>query len=333
MTIEAPVAHATPSKKAPIAQRLRGGAGDLRDYGVFIAVVLLFVALSFSSKAFFTTQNLLNLLDQWTPVALMALGGTIVVIAGGFDLAVGSIYILSGVLAVSVASSMSAALGTLTGIVVGAACGLINGLLITFGRMNHFVATIGTLIAYSGLAVAVTSGFIITVDDPAFAWLGTAKWLGVQLSIWILAASIAATSLLLARTTFGRQARAVGGNIEAARLSGVRTNSVIISAYLFSGLMAGIAAVLLASRSSSASATASSSAQFLVWTAILVGGNSLVGGEGAIWRTVVGVWLLALIANGFNLLGVSPTYQQVVTGVILLLSVAIDGLIRSRKSR
>lgn len=333
MTIEAPTANVKTPKSPPRQswRRLRGA--DLRDYGVFIAVVLLFIALSFASPAFFTTQNLLNLLDQWTPVALMALGGTIVVIAGGFDLAVGSTYILSSVLAVSVASSTTATLGTLAGIVVGVACGLVNGLLITVGRMNHFVATIGTLIAYSGLAVAVTSGFILTVDDPSFAWLGTTKWLGIQLSIWILVAAVAASSLLLARTTFGRQARAVGGNIEAARLSGVSTNSVIIAAYTFSGLTAGVAAVLLASRSSSASATASSSAQFLVWTAILVGGNSLVGGQGAIWRTVVGVLLLALIANGFNLLGVSPTYQQVVTGVILLLSVAIDGWIRSRKSR
>jgi ribose transport system permease protein len=323
----------TPNLPVPdVAPRRRRSIASARDYSTLIAVGALFLTLCFSSAVFFTERNLLNVLNQWTPVALMALGGTVVVIVGGFDLSVGSIFVLSGVVAAKVATSTSAEVGIVAGLAVGVACGLSNGLLITFGRMNDFVATIGTLIAYSGLAVAVTGGFTISVDDPDFGWLGRTAPLGIQLSIWILAAAIAATSFLLAATVFGRRARAVGGNLEAARLSGVRTSSVIITAYLISGLSAGIAAVLLASRSLSAIADTSSGAAFQVWTAILVGGNSLVGGAATIWRSVVGVVLLALIANGFNLLGVSPTYQQVVTGGILLASVGIDGFVRSRKS-
>jgi ribose transport system permease protein len=308
----------------------RGMGARIRDLGVVVACLVLVVALGFASPAFLTGPNLLNLLDQWAPTALMALGGTVVVIVGGFDLAVGSVFLLSAVLGATVGTVASGAVGLVAGIAVGALCGVVNGLLITVGRMNHFVATVGTLIAFSGLAVAVTGGFVITVPDPAFGWLGSARPLGVPVSIWIMVVAIALTSFLLARTAFGRRARAVGGNIEAARLSGVRTGGVIVTAYLIAGLLAGLAAVLVASRSLSATANVAASPQFMVWTAILVGGNSLVGGRATVWRTVVGVALLALIANGFNLLGVPPTYQQVVTGLILLLSVAVDGWARNR---
>jgi ribose transport system permease protein len=310
----------------------RFNAKNLRDYTVIFAVAALFVVLSISSAAFLTERNLLNVAEQWAPVGFMALGGTVVIIAGGFDLSVGSIYVLSGVVAAKVANGTSAEIGLIAGVLAGAALGLFNGFLVTIARMNHFVATVGTLIMFSGIAQVMTDGSIVAVTAGGFNWLGDTKWLGVRLSIWLLLVAIVLFSFLLSRTSFGRQARAVGGNIEAARLAGLRTDAVVAGAYVLSGLTAGIAAALVASRSVSASANASTGIEFQVWTAIMVGGNSLIGGEGAVWRTVVGVALLALISNGFNLLGVSPTYQQVVTGAILLLSVGIDSYTRSRRA-
>jgi len=323
----------TPAVQVPRPAFLqRFNLGRVRDYGVVIALVALFLVLSVSSNAFLTERNLLNIAQQWAPVGLMALGGTIVIIAGGFDLSVGAIYVVAGVISAKVANATSAEIGILAGLGAGLAFGLINGLLVTIGRLNHFVATIGTLIVYSGLAVAISGGFVIAVSDPNFGWLGETKLLNAKLSVWILLLAVVLCSFLLARTPFGRRARAVGGNIEAARLSGVRTHVILASTYVISGLSGGLAAVLVASQSLSASANTSSGVEFAVWTAILVGGNSLNGGEGAISRTIVGVCLLALIANGFNLLGVNPTYQQMVTGGILLASVGLDAWIRSRRA-
>jgi ribose transport system permease protein len=310
----------------------RFGLKNLRDYTVLFAVVALFIVLSISSDVFLTERNLLNVVEQWAPVGFMALGGTLVVVAGGFDLSVGAIYVLCGVIATKVANSTSTEVGLIVGVAAGAGLGLFNGLLVTVARMNHFVATIGTLIVFSGLAEVMTGGSIVTATSDGFNWLGDTKWFGVRITIWLFVVAIAACSFLLSRTWFGRQARAVGGNIEAARLAGLRTDAIVASTYVISGLTAGIAAVLVASRNVSATSNASTGIEFQVWTALLVGGNSLIGGEGAIWRTVVGVALLALIANGFNLLGVSPTYQQVVTGGILLLSVGLDAWTRGRRA-
>ncbi len=301
------------------------------DFVVVGALVVLFVTLSLTSDAFLTQQNLLNVVEQWAPVGLMALGGTVVIIAGGFDLSVGGIFVVAGVAAASIANATSAEIGILAGLVVGLGLGTINGLLTTVGRMNPFVATIGTLIVYSGLGVAITGGFVITVTDGGFGWIGRSEALGVKLSIWILLIGIVLISFLLGRTTYGRRLRAVGGNLQAARLSGLRTNVITTAAYAISGLTAGLAAVLVASRSASATSSTANVA-FDVWTAILVGGNSLVGGEGAVWRTVVGVFLLALIHNGFNLLALDPSYKQMVTGVILLTAVGLDAAFRMRRS-
>jgi ribose transport system permease protein len=297
---------------------------SLRNYGPALAILVLFVTLSFSSNVFLHTTNLLNILEQWAPVGIMALGGTFVLIAGGFDLSIGAMYVLAAILAAKVMNATNVPLGILAGLGVGAGLGLINGLLGTVGRMNVFVATLGTSIVYGGFATAITSGSIVVINKQGFGFLATDSFLGVNIAIWILLACGVLSAFLLARTVLGRGIFAVGGNIDAARLAGVRIHLTRIVAFTLSGLAGGIAGLLVASQSLSADANNYTTTAFNVWTALLIGGNSMLGGEGAVWRTLVGVALLALIGNGFDLLSLNPLYQQVVTGAILLGAIGLD---------
>lgn len=327
MTIRAVVGDGT--RQALIGRRLSVGA--VRDYGIVLALLLLFVALTFSSDIFLTQRNLLNILDEWSPVAIMALGGTFVLLAGGFDLSIGGIFAVSGIIAAQAANGSSVELGFLAGIAIGFGLGLANGLLVTVGRMNPFVATIGTSIVYSGLAAVITSGYLVQVTKEGFDVLAQTSFLNAKLSVYFFAAAIAVSSSLLNLTSFGRYVRAIGANSEAARLSGVRVDLVRASTYALSGLGGGLAGVLVVSKSLSANPGAGTSGiQFNVWAALLLGGNSVFGGVGAVWRTVVGVLLLALIQNGFNLLNVDPLWQQIATGLILLWAVALDAWARRR---
>jgi ribose transport system permease protein len=309
----------------------RVSLGRMADYAILLTVAALFITLSVTSSAFLTSANLLNLLDQWSPVCFMALGGTLVLIAGGFDLSIGAIYAMAGVIAVKVTNDTTAPIGMLAGVLTGAGLGLGNGFLVSVLRMNVFVATIGMSIVVSGLALVMTSGSVVVTSNLNFELFGTTTFLGVQLSIWVMAVAIGISALVLNRMSVGRYIRAIGGNIEAARLSGVRTEGVRTLTFVASGLGGGIAGVVVASEAISANANAFSGAQYSVWTALLIGGNSMYGGEGAIWRTLVGVAMLALIGNGFDLLNVNPLYQEIVTGGILLLAVAVDMRIRHRR--
>jgi ribose transport system permease protein len=303
----------------------------MADFAILLTVSALFITLSVTSSAFLTSANLLNLLDQWSPVCFMALGGTLVLIAGGFDLSIGAIYAMAGVVAIKVTNDTTAPVGMIAGVLAGAALGLGNGFLVSVLRMNVFVATIGMSIVLTGLALVMTGGSVVVTSNMNFELFGTTTFLGVQLSIWVMIVAIGLSALVLNRMSVGRYIRAIGGNIEAARLSGVRTEWVRTLTFVASGLGGGIAGVVVASEAISANANAFSGAQYSVWTALLIGGNSMYGGEGAIWRTLVGVAMLALIGNGFDLLNVDPLYQEIVTGGILLLAVAVDMRIRHRR--
>jgi ribose transport system permease protein len=304
-------------------------ASRLRQHVVLVALLILFVTLSITSDVFLTERNLLNILQQWAPVGIMAMGASVVLIGKGFDLSIGSMFTLSGIAAVVVAEQVNVPVGVLAGAGTGAALGLINGLLITAVRINAFVATLGTSIVFAGLAAGLTGGTIQTVTDPSYGFAHD-ELLGVRMSAWTMVAIFIVLTLVLAKTTVGRYTFAVGANEEAARLAGVRVNRIRTWGFVVSGLAAGIAAVITSSRSLSADAGGGDVVAWQVWTAMLIGGNSMLGGEGAMWRALAGVFLLALIGNGFDLLGVNPLYQQVATGTILVLAVGLDAVGRAR---
>lgn len=304
----------------------------VRDYGIVASFALLFVVLTLSSSAFLTSTNLLNILDQWSPTLIIAVASTIVFVAGGFDLSVGSVYALAGVTAALLTPDVGVVPALAIGVAAGAVCGVVNGLLVTVGRINAFIATLATSMMIVGLAYLLTRGDLISVSDPGFSTLGAGEWLGVSYAIWICVGVVVLCGVLLGRTVFGRFAYATGGNPEAARLSGINVTAVRTIAFTLSGACAALAGVIVASRVSTGQADAGGLTLAIdAVTGIVIGGTSILGGAGAIWRTVLGVLLLALLGNGFNLLGLNATDQQIVKGAIVLLAVAVDAWARTAK--
>ena len=215
-------------------------------------------------------------------------------------------------------------------LLVATALGLFNGLLVAGFQINPFVATLATGMMIRGLAVVITSGFLVTVADERYTIIGREAVLGVKYSVWLFAAFAAICGFLLARTKFGRHVYAVGGNAEAARLSGIRVGWVKALTFGISGVAAGLAGLIASSRVSTGQADAGSLIELTAIAAVVIGGTSIAGGEGAIWRTMVGILLLALIGNGFNMLRVEPFYQDIVKGAIIVVAVAIDAWSKRR---
>jgi ribose transport system permease protein len=322
-----------------LAERLPGRLrrlelAALRDYGVVVAFVALFITLSLSSDVFLTSQNMKNLAFQTAPVGIIAVGGTLVFIAGGFDLSVGAISGYAGITAAQAFNSTGVGLwGALTlGALVGLAFGIGNGLLVTVGRVNPFIATLATSIIINGLGQLVTSGNLVSVQAERFTTLGLGTVWGINYPIFVWFGFALACGFLLSRTMLGRYIYAAGGNPEAARLSGVRVNVVRATTFAISGLSAGIAGVILVSEVGTAQWNANTGIEFDAITAIVLGGTSLLGGEGAIWRSVLGAFFLQVIGNGFNLLGTTPEAQYVIKGVILAAAVSLDAWARRKRA-
>jgi ribose transport system permease protein len=328
-TTERPAA----TRRVSMPARLRAAlGGPLRRAGIIGPFLVLFVVLSVASGPFFTKVNLLDILDQQASTLIIAAAGTLVLVAGGIDLSVGAIYALAGVTAAKLALTMPPAVAVLAGVAVGLVVGLANGLITTVGRINSLIATLAMSFVISGLASLVTSGnLIIDYSRPGFADLARTSFLTVNTSTWIMIAVVGVFGLLLSRTTSGRYIYAAGSNAEAARLAGIRVHRVRVLTFVLSGGAAALGGVIDTSRVLSAQASnGQTTLTFTVLAGIVVGGTSILGGDGAIWRTITGVLFIALIGNGSDLLGLNPLYDQIALGVILLLAVGSDAWSRVR---
>lgn len=297
----------------------------IRRTGILIPFLFTLVALSIVSPSFLRFQNLTNILDQQAGIIIVASAGTLVLIAGGIDLSIGAIYGLAGATSAQIATSVSTPVGILCGLGLGLAVGLANGLIVTRFRINALIGTLAMSFVVSGIGAVLTKGnLVVAFDHPDFQLFAATRILGITSAAWMMIVIVIAVGVLLARTTFGRYVYATGGNAEAARLGGVRVNGIRVATFALSGVAAAMAGVLDASRVLSAQASSGQFLTFTVLTGIIVGGTSIMGGEGSIRRTVIGCLFVALVANGFNLLGLDPFYQQITLGVILLLAVGID---------
>jgi ribose transport system permease protein len=304
----------------------------LRSVGILLPFVVLFVTLTLASSAFATKVNLLNILDQQSATLIIAAAGTLVLVSGGIDLSVGAVYSLAAVTAAEAAQHHNAWLAIALGIGAALLVGLVNGLVTTILRINSLIATLAMSFVISGIASRITKGnLLVLFDNKSFGSLARTEFATVKTSIWLMVVAVIVLGLVLARTTAGRYMYAVGGNAEAARLSGVRVDAVRILAFVLSGGAAGLAGVIDASRVLSASASAENTTlAFTVLAGIVVGGTSILGGDGAVWRSVVGVLFIALIGNGYILLGLDPLYEQITMGVILIAAVSLDAFARRR---
>lgn len=293
-------------------------------FGIVLVLVALVIVLSMMSSAFFTPRNLLNVLAQVAPAGIVACGAALVIIAGGFDLSAGSIFAISGIIGAYLANTTAALVAIMAGASAGLLLGIVNGGVITLFGINSFIATLATGFIFRGVATMITGGFLVGVTNPSFSVLGNTRILTVPIPVFVFAGVAVATGLLLSQTKLGRYIYATGGNLEAARLSGVRVNLVRVATYAISGLCAGIGGVIFASRVSTGQADAGTGLELTVIAAVVVGGISIKGGEGSIWRAVVGVLLIALIGNGFNILNINPFYQSIAQGMIILIAVGVD---------
>ena len=327
---------AAPSRFGPariLGARVQAlGQGRWRAAGIVFPFLILFIVLTIASSSFATKANLLNILDQQAATLIIAGAGTLVLVSGGIDLSVGSIYGLSGVVAAELAlHNWPAGLAILVGVLVGFAAGLINGVVATYFRISALIATLAMSFVLAGLGSLITQGNLLNLfTHQSFSDLTRTSIFTVDSSIWLMVVAVIALGLFLARTTTGRYMYAAGGNPEAARIAGVRVNVVRVVAFMLSGGAAGLAGVIDASRVLSAQSQDNSSLTFTVLAGIVVGGTSILGGEGAVWRTVVGVLFIALIGNGYDLLGLNPLYEQITLGVLMILAVGLDAWSRGR---
>ncbi|MBL8131713.1 MAG: ABC transporter permease [Anaerolineae bacterium] len=312
----------------------------LLDYGIVIGFAALFMLLSFQTEAFLTPRNQLNILDQAHQIGLMAVAVTVVIIAGGFDLSMGAIFAMSGVVAAFVARDLGQVeafagaapyLGWIAGIATGALLGLLNGVLVTFLQINTFVATLASGIVIRGLALIITQAEQVRVPDDAFQALARGSIGDFRNTIFLWLGFALLMTLLLTRTRLGRYIFASGDNPEAARLAGINVNLVRTIAFGISGFAAGLSGVISASKFQKAQNDAGQGLELIAIAAVVIGGTSIMGGEGAVWRTVLGVLLLRLIENGFNLANVDTFYQDVFQGLIILFAVALDALRHRRR--
>lgn len=303
----------------------------LADNGALGGLLLLVVVLSVLSPDFLSARNLLNVGVQAAVVAVLAFGSTFVIVTGGIDLSVGSVAALAGVVTgwTAVDQGLPVPLALLAGIAVGVLAGLVNGALVAYGRLPAFIATLAMLSVARGLALVLSGGSPILVP-PAITALGRDLGDLVPVPVLVMIGMGLLTAFILNRTYSGRAMYAIGGNEEAARLSGIAVTRQTLVVYGLSGAFAAVAGILLAGRLASAQPTAALGYELDAIAAVVIGGASLSGGVGRASGTLIGALVLAVLRNGLNLLAVSAFWQTVVIGVVIALAVLTDTLRRRR---
>ncbi|MDQ1007217.1 ribose transport system substrate-binding protein [Streptomyces sp. V4I23] len=306
-----------------------GGAWSVRrillDNGALTALVVLVAAMSLLSGDFLTTQNLLNVGVQAAVTAILAFGVTFVIVSAGIDLSVGSVAALSATVLAWTATSEGVPvwLAVVLAVATGLACGFVNGALVSYGKLPPFIATLAMLSIGRGLSLVISQGSPIAFPDSVSVLGDTlGGWLPVPVLVMVAMGLV--TALILARTYIGRSMYAIGGNEEAARLSGLRVKRQKLVIYALSGLFAAVAGIVLASRLVSAQPQAAQGYELDAIAAVVIGGASLAGGVGKASGTLIGALILAVLRNGLNLLSVSAFWQQVVIGVVIALAVLLD---------
>jgi ribose transport system permease protein len=302
-------------------------------YGMIIGLIALVVVTTALDSSFLQTNNLLNLLRQWAPPGLMAVGMTFVIISGGFDLSVGGTYAAAAVLSAALALVMPIPAAIALAVLMGGGIGLVNGVVITRLEVNPFVATLGMGFIVTGLTEVISNAHPIMVEDPAFQIFGGGDILGVPIPGILLIVALLVGGVVLARSVYGRYVYAIGGGDEASRLTGLRTRSVRTLAYVITGALAALAGCVIASQLGEGQGDIGLNVELGVITIVIVGGNAVSGGEGAMWRTATGIGILAVLGNAFDHLQVSTFWQEVIEGCIIIAALAIDSYGKRRGQR
>jgi ribose transport system permease protein len=312
-----------------VRERISGAISQLAAAG---ALIVVFIFLSFASPVFLSADNLFNIGSQTAVTAVIAIGMTLVIITAGIDLSVGSVSALSGVLGVMMMADagLPVPLAILGGILVGAVCGLVNGLLVSVAGLNPFIATLGMLTVARGLTFIFTNAVAVFGAPSSFRLLGQGVLGPIPIPVLMIVLVAVAGYIVLSRTRLGRYAYAMGSNLEAARLSGIPIQRYLTSVYVISGALAGFGGMIAASRVNSGQPNFGIGLELDVIAAAVIGGASLFGGQGTVVGTLIGAFLVALIRNGAVLLDINTFYQQVIIGVVIWVAVFWDQYRRRR---
>jgi ribose/xylose/arabinose/galactoside ABC-type transport system permease subunit len=303
-----------------------------RETGTLIGLLLLCAALWIATPYFATLDNLRNVAEQSTVIGTLAVGMTFVILAGGIDLSVGSVVALAGiVLAMLLRSGVPTAVAVVGAVASGVAAGLVNGALVTFGRLPPFIATLGTMSVARGLALLLADGRPISGFPEGLRALATTRVAGLPVSVLLMLGLFAVAHLVLSRTVLGRATYAIGGNAEAARLAGIAVRTYTTITYAIAGTSAALCATLLLARLDSAQPIAGIGYELDAIAAVVIGGTSLLGGSGSVLGTLVGALIMSVLRNGLNLLGVSSYVQQIAIGTVIVVAVLIDMSLQRRR--
>jgi len=303
---------------------LKGYSYAIKKNGILFIFILLCILLSIITPGFLSWTNILNILRQGSIVGIIAIGTTFVIIGGGFDISVGSLLALTAAMSVGLQQYMHWGFAILLVLIVGALVGMLNGILAAKIHIPPIIATLGTMTILRGLVYLYTGGYPLYVDSPNFSFIGNGYIGIIPLPVIIFIILVIFWQFILIRTRFGRYACALGGNKEAVRLSGINVDLYHILTFVVGGLMASMSGVVYASRLLSVTPLAGQGYELDAIASTVIGGTSVAGGEGSVVRTLVGVLLLTIIANVFNLLGVHIYVQYVIKGAIILSAVGFD---------
>ncbi|SHR24575.1 ribose ABC transporter permease [Mycobacteroides abscessus subsp. abscessus] len=293
--------------------------------GMLIILALLIVVMSVIAPNFTDSSNILNVLKQSSITAILAAGMTVVILTGGIDLSVGSTLALSGVISVLLSNAGApVGLAMLAGAGVGYVAGAINGYLTAVPKLPAFIVTLGSMTYLRGLAYVITGGYPVVLASEKFKFIGAGEIFGIPTPIYIMAIVYLIMFVVLKYTMFGRHVYAIGGNEEAAHLTGIKVNRTLINVYSISGLLAGISGVVMAGRLFSGQPMVGIAFELDAIAAVVLGGTSFVGGRGRIQGTIIGVLIVAVLTNGMTLLNVDYYWQQVVKGIVIVIAVLLD---------
>ncbi|MCF8453197.1 MAG: ABC transporter permease [Pedobacter sp.] len=301
---------------------------NLRQYGIFIVFGIICLIISFITPQFLTVSNWTIIITQVSINALLAFGVTFVIITGGIDLSLGSIVAVAGVSAAMLAhpDSYPVLVPVFAGLLAGLLIGAFNGFIITKSKIAPFIVTLGTMTIGRGLALILSNGRPVSNLSEPFVFIGSGKIMDIPVLIVILVLMFILCSIILNKTILGRYIYAVGGNEQAARASGINVTQVKMAVYSISGLLAGLAGILLTSRITTGQPNAGAGFELDAIAAVVIGGTSTTGGKGTIAGTLIGVLLIGVINNSLDLLNVTSYYQQVVMGIIIIGAVVLDSL-------
>ena len=296
-----------------------------RAYGILVVTILLFIGLGLTTEGFATWRNFRNILDQQSTVLIAASFLTIAMIAGSFDVSVSAVYVTAPLVALAVENATgNVPLAIVAAIIAGLFMGGVNGVVVARFRINSFIATLATSFMFFGAGYLVSNRSLMRPVTEDYPMLARAQFLGLTTATWVSFVVVIVAAILLTQTRFGRNVFATGGNPEAARIAGVNVPGVQAATFVLLSGAAALAGLLNSSRSLSAQPSDDFSFVFAVLTAVIVGGTSIAGGQGAIWRTVAGVFFLAFMSNGFNLHQIDPIWQRLIEGLVILIAVGID---------